>query len=115
MDKTEDDQGIPRTGNLNKQMQIHNTWCTSICRYFYGAFRWTSSKLLTFDHKTRTVLRQTKSHHAGASLERLYLPRMEWGRGLQQLELSWEKVVVSDVIYLLRSPDQQCKVHSNCS
>lgn len=88
-------------------------WCTSVCWYFYGTFRWMISELLMLDRKTRKVLQQTKSHHARASLERLYLPRAEGGRQLQQLKLSWEKEVLSVVMYLLRSQDQQ--VHTRCA
>ena len=40
------------------------------------------------DTKVRKFLTMYKMHHPKSDVDRLYLPRMEGGRGLLQLELS---------------------------
>ena len=88
-------------------MKTHNAWCVGLLRYFLYAIRWVSSDLRQFDRSTRKILRQTKSHHCHASIERLYLPRQEGGRGLTNLEHMWERETVAAARYLHLSQDPQ--------
>ena len=62
---------------------------------------------MALDRKTRSVIRQYKGHHLPAALERLYLPRRQGGRGLISLQWSWEREVVSTVMYLYRAEHLQ--------
>jgi hypothetical protein len=61
-------------------VRASNTWAAAVAavlRYFFGIMRWTRGELLQLDRKTRRILRLNQSHHANASLERLYLPRTD--------------------------------------
>lgn len=91
--------------NARNKDLTHNSWATAILRYFFGTIRLSRRDLITLDRSTRKVLRQTKCHHINASMERLYLPRKEGGRGLQNVEQCWEQEVVSVALYLLESDD----------
>lgn len=79
----------------------------AVLRYYFGAIRWSKAELVQLDRMTRRVMRQNKAHYYSAALERLYLPRKEGGRGLQELYSAWECEVVGAVIYLLGSDDPQ--------
>ena len=59
------------------------------------------------DRATRKVMRWCQNHKYVAALEKLYLPRSQGGRGLQSVELMWEREVASVAQYLGNSPDPQ--------
>lgn len=61
------------------------------------------------DVKVRGTLKQGENHHVNASVDCLYLPRSEGGRGLVSVELAWESECVVTAIYLLQSQDPQVK------
>ena len=69
--------------------------------------RWGKGDLRLIDRATRRVMRQCQNHKYGAALEKLYLPRRQGGRGLQSVELMWEREVASVAQYLGSSPDPQ--------
>ena len=52
-------------------------------------------------------MKQCSSHHANASVARLYIPREAGGRGLQSAQTTWEWEVVSSGAYLMQSTDPQ--------
>ena len=52
-------------------------------------------------------MKQCGSHHANASVARLYIPRKARGRGLQSVQTTWEREVVSSGAYLMQSTDPQ--------
>ena len=83
------------------KVQATNVWAVSVFRYFFGNLTWTRKVLVRLDRMTRKVLRKHKAHHVNASLERLYLPREEGGRGLSNLEHVWERETVSKVEYVM--------------
>ena len=97
------------SGHTNSKTRVanHNQWCAGVFRYLFAAVHWTRSELVQLDWRTRKVLVQNKCHHSGAAVERLYLPRSEGGRGLQNLLQIWEREVVSTASYLLHSDDPQ--------
>lgn len=88
-------------------MQASNVWGVAVLRYYFGAMRWKRTELRDLDRKTRKIMRQNGSHHFSASLERLYLPRNEGGRGLQNLEQTWEMETTSAAKYLQDVQDPQ--------
>ena len=91
--------------NSKHKVQATNVWAVSIFRYFYSHLKWSRRDLELLDRKTRAVMRQYKSHHYGASVERVYLPRRGGGRGLQSLVHSWEREIISTSVYLVTSSD----------
>jgi hypothetical protein len=64
-----------------------------------------------FFKTTMFILRHggVTSEWVNASLERLYVPRIEGGRGLQSMDTVWESEVVGCVRYLLGCPDPQVR------
>ena len=51
-------------------------------RYGAGIEKWTKSKLDEIDRKTRKVISMNKELHPRGDVDRLYVPRMEGGKGL---------------------------------
>ena len=97
------------SSDLNAKHKASATvgWAVSMFRYFFNHVLWTKGALVALDRKTRSVIRQYKGHHLPAALERLYLPRRQGGRGLMSLQWSWEREVVSTVMYLYRAEHLQ--------
>jgi len=52
------------------------------------------------------VLHRYRAHHAGASLERLYLSWNSGGQGLVNLCNAWEREVMSSALYLARAASE---------
>ena len=80
---------------------------SAVLRYFYGIIKWTKWDLIKLERKTRSILKQYQSHHINASVDRLYLPRVEGGRGQTNVEMAWERECLSTAIYLNRTADRQ--------
>lgn len=93
--------------NGKHKVRATNAWAVSIFRYYFGVLIWRRHELMELDRATRAVLRASKSHQSGSSVNRLYLPRSDGGRGLLRLELVWEGEVVSTAAYLCASEDPQ--------
>ena len=55
-------------------------------------------------------MRGSKTHHTSAALERLYLPRAEGGRGLQGVELMWEREAIGAAVCHANSQDRQVQM-----
>ena len=59
-----------------------NTWAVSLMRYGAGIVKWTKNELDETDRKTWKVLTLNKELHPRSDANRLYVSRMEGGRGL---------------------------------
>ena len=92
--------------NSKNAVKASNSWAAAVFRYFFGVLKWSKRDLVGMDRKTRKIMRQNKAHHNSASLERLYLPRAEGGRGLT---IEWETEAVTSTLYLARCPDPQVR------
>jgi len=62
-------------------------------------------ELAKFDKKPRKFLTMYKMHHPKSDVDRLYLPRIEGGRGLIQLELSYKTTSIGLDKYLQETQD----------
>ena len=73
---------------LNGKNKINaiNTWAVSVLRYGAGIIRWTKEELKTLDRKTRIVLTMNGSFHPKSDVDRLYVSRLNGGRGLISFE-----------------------------
>ena len=91
------------------KVNLTNIWAVSLYRYYFGCLNWSRKEVHNLDLKSRKVLRQCKSHHYNASLERIYLPRKRGGRGLMSLENVWERTVASTVAYVANARDIHCR------
>ena len=94
--------------DAGSKARAHNMWAVSLLRYFLHAAVGNRSVMRGLDRKTRAVLREFGAHEAVASVERLYLHRNEYGRGLNNLLHEWESAMISKITYFtkLRSHDQ---------
>ena len=70
-----------RLNSRNKIIAI-NTWTVSLMRYGTGIVKWTKSELDKIGRKTRKVMTLNKELHPRSYVDRLYVSRMEGGRGL---------------------------------
>ena len=68
--------------NVRNKIKAINTWAVSLIRYGACIVKWTKSKLDEIDRKTRNVLTLNKEIRPRNDVDRLYLSRMEGGRGL---------------------------------
>ena len=59
-----------------------NTWAIPILTYTFGILKYSDTDLHDMDRLTRRLLTKFRYHHPRSSVERLYLPRNEGGRGL---------------------------------
>ena len=96
--------------NARGKVAMSNSWAISVLRYYQGIVKWSGRDLISMDRETRKIICQNKSHNRSASLERLYLPRKDGGRGLQGVQLTWEREVVNCGAYLLTSEDRRVQV-----
>ena len=73
---------------LNGQNVINaiNTWAISLLRYSAAFLGWTKEEVQHLDRKTRKLLTMHGGLHPKSSVDRLYIPRKEGGRGLLNVE-----------------------------
>lgn len=82
-----------------------NMLAVPIISFTYGFLRWNLLELQTVDLKTRRILNINQSLHKKSSLQRIYLPRHQGGRGLLNMESLYHKVVLGTCIRSLGSKD----------
>ncbi|XP_044755067.1 uncharacterized protein LOC123314020 [Coccinella septempunctata] len=70
-----------------------NTWALPSLAYSFGVLSWSSTDLKAIDTKVRVLLTKYGIHHPHASVNRLYVPRHQGGRGLQNVEMAHNKAV----------------------
>jgi hypothetical protein len=68
-----------------------NSWAVPVATYGFGVINWSKSSLEAFDRKIRTTMTKFRLHHPRSSMQRLYIPRGEGGRGLLSLETMCSK------------------------
>ena len=59
-----------------------NSRSVSLVRYSAGILKWAKDKLKIIDSKTRKIMTMNRVYHPQSDTERLFIPRMEGGRGL---------------------------------
>lgn len=63
-----------------------NSWCIPILTYSFGVIHWSQTDLDNLNTMIRTTLTKYRMHHPKSSVERLYIPRKQGGRGLLDLK-----------------------------
>ncbi|XP_044751663.1 uncharacterized protein LOC123311659 [Coccinella septempunctata] len=81
-----------------------SSWAIPCLSYSFGVVKWTASDLKTLDIQTRKLPTRHGMHHPNASVNRLYIPRKDGGRGMQSIE-SIHHTVVKDMREYFRSKD----------
>ena len=60
-----------------------NIWAVSLLRYSAAFIDWNCTEMTQLDRRTRKLMTMHNSLHPKGNVDRLYIPRMEGGRGLQ--------------------------------
>ncbi|XP_044760810.1 uncharacterized protein LOC123318258 [Coccinella septempunctata] len=63
-----------------------STWVVPCLAYSFGIIKWSTTDLKALDTQVRGLLTRYGIHHPNASVNRLYIPRKDGGRGLQNIE-----------------------------
>ena len=63
-----------------------NTWAVPVVRYSGSFLKWTREELKQMDQRTRKLMTMHKALHPRDDVDRLYVSRKEWGRGLANIE-----------------------------
>ena len=68
--------------NGGNKIRARISRAASLVRYSAGILKWTKDELKVKDRKTRKVMTMNRMYHSQSDTDRLYIPRMECGRGL---------------------------------
>ncbi|XP_045460973.1 uncharacterized protein LOC123671267 [Harmonia axyridis] len=71
-----------------------NIWAVPCMSYSFGVVRWTAAELQAMDVQTRELLTRYGVHHPHSSVGRLYMSRHEGGRGLKNMQITHNKIVL---------------------
>ena len=63
-----------------------STWAVPLSRYSGSFLKWTRDELRQMDQRTRKLMTMNKALHPRDDVDRLYVPRKEWGRGFVSVE-----------------------------
>ena len=91
--------------NSANKLEAINTLAVPVVTYSFNIINWTLQELAKLDTKTRKFLTMYKMHHPKSDVDRLYLPRIEGGRGLIKLELSYKTTTIGLDKYLQETQD----------
>ena len=70
-------------GNIIKGINI---WAVSLLRYSAAFIDWNCTELTQLDRRTRKLMTMHNALHLKSYIDRLYIPRKEGGRRLQDVE-----------------------------
>lgn len=70
-----------------------NSWVLPSVVYSFGVIKWSQTEIEELSVKIRTTLTKFGVHHPHASINRLYIPRKEGGRGMQHLAIVHDQVL----------------------
>ena len=73
--------------NAGNRVEAIDTLAVPFVTYSFNVINWKLSEIKKLDTKTRKLLTLGKMNHPKADVDRLYLPRVNGGRGLTQVEL----------------------------
>ena len=68
--------------NGGNTIRAINSWAVSVVRYSAGILKWTKDELKAMDRKTKKIMAMNRMYHSQSDTGRLYIPRIEGGRGL---------------------------------
>ena len=72
--------------NAGNIFQAINIWAVATARYGAGILQQTKEELQQMDRKTRKLIPIYGGLHPRSSVDRLYIPRSDGGRGLASVE-----------------------------
>ena len=86
-----------------------NAYAVPALSYGFAALDWSITELQEIDTNTRNLLKLNHAMHKQSNVERLYLPRKDGGRGLQNVTNLYKKCIINTVHYLHNSSEPMLK------
>ena len=78
----------------------HNTFAVPVLRNIVGIIDWTIEEIKEIDVRTRKQLTTTGNFHLNGDADKIYLPRLQRGRGLKMVARMFESRVIAVAQYL---------------
>ena len=91
--------------SAKNKIQAIGSLAVPVFRYSFAIVNWRQEEMQTLDRKTRKLLTIHGQHHSKADVDRLYIPRIQGGRGLMQLEEAYTVPITKLVEYIDRKED----------
>ena len=76
--------------NATNGIDAINTLAVPAVTYSFHIIDWTEQELQRIDRKTRKIMTAERMHHPKADRDRMYVNRLEGGRGLTPLETTYK-------------------------
>jgi len=95
-----------------RKVRATNSFCVPLLTYGFGIVPWTVKEIEQFDVSSRRIMSSCSSHHPRSAVERLYLPRMDGGRGLVNVQNLYYRKLATLAHHLSSSSD--CLVQLCC-
>ena len=96
--------------NARNRIDAINSLAPSVVTCSFTIIIWSLTEIKKVDTKVQKLLIINRMHHPKSDVNRLYLSRMEGGRGLVQLELSLKTLIIGMDIYLNNTNDWMLKL-----
>lgn len=96
--------------NSKNTIQAINTFAVPVVTYGFSILDWSVTSLETIDRETRNVLRKYHLLHINSDIDRLYLSRLEGGRGLLNITDLFKSHTIQYDKYLLETQDELLKI-----
>lgn len=77
--------------SAKNEILVINIWALTAYMYIDGVLSWSKADLKRLDRRNRNALRQSVILPPKSAIERIYLPRNKGGRGLVNIENSYQK------------------------
>ena len=81
----------------------HNAFAVPVLIPTIGVLDWTIGEIKDIDIKTRKILTLTRNFHPNSDVDRLYMQRSFGGRGLRQVQSSYESRIIAIRQYLIKN------------
>ena len=87
----------------------HNAFAVPVLIPTIGVLDWTIGEIKDIDIKTRKILTLTRNFHPNSDVDRLYMQKSFGGRGLRQVQSSYESRIIAIRQHLIKN------IHRNSS
>ena len=84
-------------------MIAHNAFAVPVLIPTIGVLDWTIGEIKDTDIKTRKILTLTRSFHPNSDVDRLYMQKSFGGRGLRQMQCSYESRIIAIRQHLIKN------------
>ena len=81
----------------------HNAFAVPVLIPTIGVLDWTTSEIKDIDIKTRKILTLTQNVHPNSVVDRLYMQKSFGGRGLRQVQSSYESRIIAIKQHLIKN------------